>query len=250
MKKDLRGSRLRCLILTSLSGKRVADVLTDMVTPFARVGLEDHWMPGGFLRPDEAKLGEISGFLSPQERENVTAWWLQVRRNANTPNWDIVSTCAIENRRGLVLVEAKAYDMELRPEGKVKTEETNENNHEHIALAIRQANDGLNDILGGWSLSRDSCYQLANRFAWAWKLADMGTPVVLVYLGFLNATEMEDRGHNFLNHQEWYNCIMSHTGGVVPHEAWERILRIRGTPLVPLVRSADFSVTTGRSRHL
>lgn len=35
---------------------------------------------------------------------------------------------------------------------------------------------------------------MSNRFAWAWKLATMEVPVVLVYLGFLNATEMGDQG--------------------------------------------------------
>ena len=37
-------------------------------------------------------------------------------------------------------------------------------------------------------------YSLCNRVAWAWKLAQLGVPVVWVYLGFLNATEMLDQG--------------------------------------------------------
>ncbi len=40
-------------------------------------------------------------------------------------------------------------------------------------------------------------YQLCNRVAWAWKLADLGVPGVLVFLGFLNATEMRDQGQLF-----------------------------------------------------
>ena len=31
---------------------------------------------------------------------------------------------------------------------------------------------------------------MSNRFAWAWKLADLGVPVVLVYLGFFRALFM------------------------------------------------------------
>ena len=244
-KKDLRGSRLRCLMLTSLSREHVADALTDLVAPFASVGPEDHWMPGGFLRPDEAKLGEALDYLSPEDRKSVTSWWLKVRRNANTPNWDLASTCTVESRPGLVLIEAKAHDMELRSEGKGKTEITNKDNHEHIGAAISEADDALNNVLPGWSLSRDSHYQLANRFAWAWKLADMGIPTVLIYLGILNATEMEDQGRSFSTHQQWRTSVMAHAQGVVPREAWERPLLIRGTPLVALLRSADFSITLG-----
>lgn len=70
-------------------------------------------MPDGLLRPDEAKLGKTLGFLSPEMRGQLTRWWLKVSRRANTPNWDIVSTCTIEGRPGLVLIEAKAHDMEF-----------------------------------------------------------------------------------------------------------------------------------------
>ncbi len=67
---------------------------------------------------------------------------------------------------------------------------TSKRNHAQIGRAISEASLGLKDTMDGWNLSRDSHYQLANRFAWAWKLASMGVPVVLVYLGFLGAAEM------------------------------------------------------------
>jgi hypothetical protein len=68
-------------------------------------------------------------------------------------------------------------------------------NHDKIGSAIRQANTNLNLISPGWNLSGDLHYQLSNRFAWSWKLASLGIPVVLVYLGFLNANDMSDQGH-------------------------------------------------------
>jgi len=144
---------------------------------------------------------------------------------------------------GLVLVEAKAHDMDLSLKGKVVTDATNADNHARIGSAIQEANDGLNAILPGWALSRDSHYQVANRFAWAWKLATMDIPVVLVYLGFLNAAEMQDRGDSFPSHQEWRNCMMDHARGLVPPETWESPLLGGNTHLVPLLRSADYSVT-------
>src|ERR1041385_5973478 len=65
----------------------------------------------------------------------------------------------------LVLVEAKAHANELKPIGKPPG---NLQNHDRIALAISDANMGLAAALPGWQLSRDSHYQIANRFAWAW----------------------------------------------------------------------------------
>ena len=110
--KDLRGSRLRCLMLTSLSRESVAQALTSLVKPFAVVSQKDFWMPGGFFKPDEAKLGETPDFLCAEHRELVMAWWLKVRnRYTNTPNWDIASTCTIGNKQGLILVEAKAQGL-------------------------------------------------------------------------------------------------------------------------------------------
>ena len=38
---------------------------------------------------------------------------------------------------------------------------------------------------------------MSNRFAWAWKLASSSVPVVLIYLGFLRADEMRDKGKPF-----------------------------------------------------
>jgi len=144
----------------------------------------------------------------------------------------------------VTLSEAKAHEAELRPEGKTITAATNLQNHEHIGNAIYEADHALNGVLPGWSLSRDSHYQLANRFAWAWKLADMGLPTILIYLGFLNAAEMKDQGHHFIDHSQWLDCMTAHGTGVVPEEAWERSLLIRSTPLVALIRSADILVAT------
>jgi hypothetical protein len=31
---------------------------------------------------------------------------------------------------------------------------------------------------------------MSNRFSWAWKLCTLGYPIALVYLGFIDATEM------------------------------------------------------------
>jgi hypothetical protein len=84
----------------------------------------------------------------------------------------------------------------------------------------------LDDVLPGWSLSAHSHYQLCNRFAFAWKLASLGKPVVLVYLGFLNADEMSDQGLPLKSADDWESLVRKHGHGVVPDEAWDTPIRV------------------------
>jgi hypothetical protein len=49
-------------------------------------------------------------------------------------------------------------------------------NHERIGMAISEATSILQAVVPDVSLSRDYCYQFANRIAFAWKLASMGVP--------------------------------------------------------------------------
>ena len=84
-------------------------------------------------------------------REALTRWWLAVRKRANTPNWDIVSTATIDGIEGLVLVEAKAHAAEIKAVGKLR--EGRAENHARINAACRGASAALNSVLPvGWSL--------------------------------------------------------------------------------------------------
>jgi hypothetical protein len=234
-KKDLAGSRLRCLMLTSLPRGAIASALSSLVTPHAVVDPNrHHWRPKGFLDPEEAKLGECKEFLTPAIRETLTAWWLVNRRRANTPNWDLVSTCTIDGREGLILIEAKAHDTEAKREGKGTGDA---GNHQQIDAAIHESNNGLLKIAPGWSISRDSHYQLSNRFAWAWKVASLGVPVVLVYVGFLDADEMKHRGRPFTSTAHWRTSMLEHGLGLVPASAWESRLDCGGAPMWALLRT-------------
>jgi hypothetical protein len=237
----LRGSLLRCLLLTGQSSDNVAVELTGLVRlPEVTVSPDDYWMPRGLGDYKETALLDSSYFLPPDKRQQLKAWWLKKPRGARLPNWDIASTCKIDGVRGLLLVEAKAHDKELSEAGKSKPSTTNSQlNNAQIGQAIAQANSGLSKVTAGWALSRDSHYQLSNRFAWAWKLATMGMPVILVYLGFLNATEMSDRGQPFDSHQAWQTCIRKHAENIVPEDVWEKRLEIDGGPVWFLVRSME-----------
>jgi hypothetical protein len=236
-----RGSRPRCVLLTEGSDAVVAERLARLVEPFGEVDADCHvWMPGGFGQPTEAKLGTAVRLLLSEHREKLTAWWLEVRKGANTPNWDIASTATIYGREGLVLVEAKAHSREFTTKGQGAE---NEQNRQRIRGAVNEADRALNELGGGWMLVSDSNFQLANRFAWSWKLASLGIPVVLVYLGFLNANEMRDPGEPFATPNEWKKAVRAHAKGIVPENAWEHPLDVGGTPLVPLIRSLELPLT-------
>jgi len=230
-------------MLSSLSQVHVARSLSELVWPHALVQPSDFWRPRAFLDPKEPELCETNEFLPPDICDAVLNWWLVVRKRARTPVWDLAATCTVPgyDQRGVVLVEAKAHCEELSEGGKELGAKTNRKNHERIGDAICEANTGLNGVLAGWNLARDSHYQLSNRFAWAWKLARLGVPVVLVYLGFLNATEMVDQGTPFHDARQWRDCLLSHAQGIVPEQAWETRLLLGKAPLIPLIRAVDFS---------
>lgn len=137
-------------------------------------------------------------------------------------------------KQGLVLVEAKAHVAELNPN--VSCGAGNERNRNKIVQALRKANEGFGN---GWGLSAEQRYQLSNRFAWTWKLASLGMPVVLVYLGFLNAYEM---GQPFPNHAAWERCLLEYADGCVRRTAWNSKIMINGTPLIPLIRSTEVNL--------
>ena len=251
-----RGSRPRCVLLVDGTRYAVAARLTDLVDlSDVVVSPNECWMPRGKpvwtdkgwdKKPaTETRLDRETGFVAPEIRQQLLEWWLEVVRGANTPNWDLASTCSIEGRKGLLLVEAKSHSHELEKEGKRNpSTENGWKNHERIGSAIRQANAGLRRVAGGsWGLSRDDRYQFSNRFAWSWKLAALGVPVVLMYLGFVNSEEMARDGALFRTEDDWAHAMKDHTRGVVDNSCWGRRLEVNGTPFRPLIRAIDVPFT-------
>ena len=228
------GSKPRCHLLTHGTPEQVAERLTKLIAPWGSVAKTDNWMPQGFDVVKEAQLHNAERLLDVNPHgQALESWWLAVAGFiAVTPNWDIASTCTIDGERGLLLVEAKAHHAELKPDD--RTSAGNKENFERIGEAIRSANDGLNKVQDGWNLSHESHYQLCNRFAWSWKLATLGIPVVLVYLGFLNADEMRDP---FPDAQSWDNAVRNYAKGFVPDSVWGSKLILDDTSFYPLIRS-------------
>ncbi len=247
-----RGSRPRCVLLLDGTRHAVAARLTDLVgLPDVVVSPNDYWMPcgkpiktgeGWDKKPAaEARLDRDAGFVAPELRRQLRDWWLEIVPRANTPNWDVATTCKTEGREGLLLVEAEAHSNELSNAGKLKPPtENGRKNHERIGSAIEQANTGLGRVAGGsWGLSRDDRYQLANRFAWSWKLALLRVPVVLLYLGFLNAEDMAQDGATFRSEGDWACALKDYARGAVDDSCWGRRLEVNSMPFRPLIRAIE-----------
>ncbi|MCK4625954.1 MAG: hypothetical protein KAV00_11630 [Phycisphaerae bacterium] len=233
------GSKPRCHLLTHGTPEQVAERLTKLIAPWGLVAATDNWMPQGFDDVKEAQLHNAQRLLdvSPYGQA-LQSWWLAVARsNSVTPNWDIASTCTIDGKRGLLLVEAKAHHKELKQDDCCGAKR----NYKRIGEAVREANDGLNKVQDGWNLSHESHYQLCNRFAWSWKLATLGTPVVLVYLGFLNADEM---GDPFRDVQSWDRAVRNYARDFVPESVWGSKLMLGNAPIYPLIRSMTIQLNS------
>jgi hypothetical protein len=188
-------------------------------------------MPVGFEDLEEAQLPQAPRILAPELGRQLSEWWLPTdRQEAKTPNFDIASTCSVDGRPGLLLVEAKAHDQELIKEASGRrlgadSPEERKASHGPIGDAINLAREGFEQATGlKWRISRDSHYQMSNRFAWSWKLTQLGIPVVLVYLGFLNAHDMESNGRRpFSDYESWATLVRSHSDALFPSEVWDRV---------------------------
>ena len=243
------GSRKHVLDWTEQPEFKVA--LRELVDPEVSVRFpppESFWMPRGHREPLEARLERKTGhreFLSESLRKDLLEWWLVHTRGANTPNWDIAVRCEVEGTWGLVLVEAKAHRAELSSAGKqlTSTSTSSSDNHKRIALAISSARVGLQRLARQRvEISRDKHYQLSNRLAFAWKLATLGVPTVLVYLGFLGDSYFEDL---LSSGQDWRNRFFDHAGQVAPRELFDRRLDLNTQGSAP----AWFLVKSKRVRE-
>lgn len=217
-------SRKHVLDWVSMDQVDFLESLNDILEPTdVRVTPEDRWMPRGFSESEEARIGDLdNGWIAPEIRNAIADWWLIHRERANTPNWDLLATCRVGDRRGLVMVEAKAHRNELKCAGKslgANASQKSRENHSRIGAAIQEARYGLNSVpWSGFQITRDSNYQLANRIAFGWKLATLGVPTVLVYLGFLGDTGIPDTERPFMSADEWISAMTEYANNVLPDD--------------------------------
>jgi len=238
-----RGSRKH--VLDWVESPDFLNDLSKLLAPISvRLASDATVMPRGYSAPSEARLDQRSakfGVVDPV-REALRSWWLRHHRGANTPNWDLVVECQIEGKSGLILVEAKANHPELKADRKPLSDDASKNsreNDEQIRKAINAACAGLNSSGCVASISADANYQLANRLAFMWKLASLGIPTVLLYLGFTGDEGLRDAGEPFGSHDEWAAALERHSRHCFPPEQWNSRLAIDGTPAWFLVRSRE-----------
>ena len=192
-------------------------------------------MPEGFCRIEEGQLDKAARLPPKKDRDELRRWWLAVSRpSTRTPHWDIACTCTVDGRRVLLLVEAKAHTEELKIDDHVMARSLN---RERIAQRIGKANVSLaNQTELDWALSYEHRYQMANRFTWSLRLTQLGYTVILVYLGFLRAEEMQTP---LKDHEAWESLVKSYSHPLFPTEVWDRQWLIQGQLLVPRICSSD-----------
>ncbi len=219
MNTSFKGSQ-RC-VLEFISSAKFIDNLNYLIKETnAKVDQADKFMPIGFNNYQEAELKDfLKSYFSVDLGDKIFSWWIKKYRNGSTrtPNWDLLSTCNINNKKGILLIEAKAHYKELDNERigkKLKIDASIDSieNHNHIFEAISTANLNIQKSFKKVRISRDVCYQLSNRIAHSWWLANNGIPVVLIYLGFLNVTEMDSppKDPMFITDTDWQTCFTEH----------------------------------------
>lgn len=202
--------------------------LLQLVQPLdPRITSRSQWMPRGDAASEEARLETFGPHILPNREiwAQLRAWWLAHEAGANTPNWDIAMGCEIDGQTGLILVEAKANASELSDRGKLLDKAASPagvENHQQIERAISDVRVALQAISAGTAISVDSHYQLSNRVAFAWKLASLGVPTILVYLGFLGDSGIADVGSPLKDSAHWHEVFAAHAYPVVPRELFER----------------------------
>ncbi|MGI6198048.1 MAG: hypothetical protein ACOYIS_02825 [Candidatus Cloacimonadaceae bacterium] len=239
-----KGSRQRCLLLTGMGKtalqKALLQIIGQETADKLKIKFTDEfdYYPKGFPNPNEIELDKVELPVNVHYREKLNKWWL--KRSAKTPTWDLVCNAEINEEPGLILVEAKAYEGELPEEGS----DAKEPNRSSIMGALKDVNDAYD-----YELSIDKCYQMSNRIAWGIKLASKGIPVVLIYLGFENAIEM-DRGDLIETWDKW-NCTVRKHSQIISFEDWEKeipgnkLCNVNPSFFYPIIRTANVQLVSG-----
>lgn len=242
---EYRGSRKHVLDL--LETLHWQNTLTQVIgINELRVPTQPFQIPVGYESAAETDLDEYVCNLRHgtwPEAEislNQGAWWAP--NGGRRPQMDLICRIKIGNRDGLLFVEAKAHEGELDWGGKQLADDATEGsiaNHENIQRQVTLANTALNELCGpGFNLSINSHYQFVNRLTYLWKLASVGIPVVLLYLGF---TKDRYFNNDFLrDDRHWQRLMGGYMQGIAPQGFPEKkIILPNGASIQMLVRSCD-----------
>ena len=211
-----RGSRPRCVLLVDGTRRAVAARLTDLVgLPEVAVSPNDFWMPRG--KPiktgkgwdkepvAEARLDRSAEFVAPEVRRKLRDWWLEIVRGANTPNWDLATTCTIGKRRAAPGGSQGPFERVVKrgqagaPHGERMEKPRADRPGNRAGECRSRARHGATlGAIEGQPLSARQSVRV---------VLEAGTArgaVVLLYLGFLNAEDMEQDGAPFRSVGDWH----------------------------------------------
>jgi len=236
-----RGSRKH--ILDWISQKNFTSELLDLIAPIqSSLPSEPIFQPRGYDDAKEARLEEWGPRYLPNliEWTSLKKWWLAYSEGANTPNWDLVVATEFNGIPGLTLVEAKANLAELKKDGKTLDKNPSADsteNHKKIGQAIEEARSALETEIPGIKISRDIHYQLSNRVAYSWKLASLGVPVLLVYLGFIGDQGISDVGDPLTDVSMWESTMQDYIKPVLPTQFLSRWIPCVRSQMCVIIRS-------------
>jgi len=254
-----KGSKLRCLLLTSMSKEKLQESLIHIIGQETinklKIKFTDDfdYFPKGLANPREIELDKekipINGSID--YCTTLNKWWLE--KSARTPVWDLVCKAEIDGLPGLILVEAKAHNSELYKENDKTGSEKGSANYNRIEEALKLVNTRYK-----YNLSPDTHYQLSNRIAWSIKLASLGIPVVLIYLGCINTKEMEssiNKNDSLIKGIKDWKELVEKYSGEVGFKKWEEPIPGNGlqeedrkiTPsfVYPIIRAENIRLEKG-----
>lgn len=141
-------------------------------------------------------------------------WWTPY--GGKPPTYDLLCTFGPVGYEGIICVEAKAWEGELkepRPKRSSSNPERRAANSRCIHCRIV---DALSAIWGehhpapDWDGDR---YQLYNRLAWGHRLAELGVDVVIMYLGF---ADDQCWPKHAIEGDKWRGIVRCFADGVLP----------------------------------
>jgi len=247
LESEFRGSRKHILDLLAAPdwAKKLNHIMGVNEIDFAT---DPRPIPGGHASVVETDLDEYihkcrKGIWPKAEEELKRGkWWAP--NGGTRPQMDLISSISVLGKDGLLFVEAKAHEGELDWGGKPLADDASEGsqgNHANIGRQIALASKELNALCGsGFNLSIKSHYQLVNRLTYLWKLASVGIPVVLVYLGFTSETYF--RADYLHDERHWQRVMGGYMQGTAPHSFPEKRYDLpNGASVHMLIRSMNIS---------
>lgn len=181
---------------------------------------------------DRCRAGKENEGLSEQLRKTLTKNNTAIPIEVEQAAW----TVRDENGNILYIIE-KNSGSSLNIYGKATP------NYVRIGKALDEAGEALSKITGKQvnitHKMRHTHFQLANRVAFSWKIASMGVPVILVYLGFLRDKTLGDekRYPPFENDNDWKRELRKYMGEYIPCSFTEKWQKVGKSKMQMIVRS-------------